>query len=126
MAKLRREHVMIAREMIARDASIRDVAGKLDVDESTLRYGLKRPVDAPDGRRDQGTALDGWEDVVNGVLHRFGDGRVFAGSTTRCSARTVCDVLVREFGFREATSRCAGTSTGPTAPRRPPCCGPRR
>ena len=40
---------MIAREMIARDASIRDVAGKLDVDESTLRYRLKRPLDAPDG-----------------------------------------------------------------------------
>jgi hypothetical protein len=59
MAKLRREHVMIAREMIARNASIRDVAGKLDVDESTLRYRLKRPLDAPDGRRDRGTARSG-------------------------------------------------------------------
>jgi DNA-binding Lrp family transcriptional regulator len=51
MAKLRREHVMIAREMIARDVSIREVAGKLGVDESTLRYRLDRPLDAKDGRR---------------------------------------------------------------------------
>jgi hypothetical protein len=51
MAKLRREHVMIAREMIDRDASIRDVASTLGVDESTLRYRLSRSLDAPDGRR---------------------------------------------------------------------------
>ena len=99
MAKLRREHVMIAQEMIARDASIRDVAGKLGVDESTLRYRLKRPLDAPDGRRERETALDGWADVVTGVLQRFGDARVRAGSTTRCPARVVFDVLVREFAF---------------------------
>ena len=99
MAKLRREHVMIAREMIARDASIRDVAGKLDVDESTLRYRLKRPLDAPDGRRDRGTALDGWAAVVTAVLERFGDPRGLAGGTAHCPTRTVFDVLMREFGF---------------------------
>ena len=99
MAKLRREHVMIAREMIARDASIRDVAGKLGVDESTLRYRLKRPLEAPDGRRDRGTALDGWDPVVTAVLERFGDARVQAGGPARCPARVVFDVLVREFGF---------------------------
>lgn len=99
MAKLRREHVMLAREMMTRDASIRDVAGQLGVDESTLRYRLKRPLDAPDGRRDPGTAVDGWEGVVVGVLERFGDSRVVAGSSTRCPARVVFDVLVREFSF---------------------------
>ncbi len=100
MAKLRREHVMIAREMIARDASIRDVAGKLGVDESTLRYRLKRPLEAPDGRRDRGTALDGWDTVVTAVLERFGDARVLEGGTARCPTRVVFDVLVREFGFQ--------------------------
>jgi hypothetical protein len=99
MAKLRREHVMIARGMLARDASIRDVAGKLGVDESTLRYRLKRPLEAPDGRRDRGTALDGWDAVVTAVLERFGDARVTAQGTGRCPARVVFDVLVREFGF---------------------------
>jgi len=36
---------------------------------------------------------------VAGVVTRFGDARVTPGSTTRCQARTVFDVLVREFGF---------------------------
>ena len=99
MAKLRREHVMIAREMIARDVSIREVAGKLGVDESTLRYRLDRPLDAKDGRRDRKTALDGWAAVVTAVLERFGDGRVVEGAKTRCPTRVVFDVLVRDFGF---------------------------
>jgi transposase len=99
MAKLRREHVMIAREMIDRDASMRDVAGKLGVDESTLRYRLKRPLDAADGRRDRPTALDGWDPVVRVVLERFGDARVIDGAKTRCPTRVVFDMLVRDFGF---------------------------
>jgi transposase len=90
---------MIAREMIDRDASIRDVAGKLGVDESTLRYRLSRPLDAPDGRRDRRTVLEGWEPVVSAVLERFGDARVIAGGTARCPTRVVFDVLVREFAF---------------------------
>ena len=96
MAKLRREHVMIAREMIARDVSIREVADKLGVDESTLRYRLDRPLDAKDGRRDRKTALDGWDTVVTAVLERFGDGRVVEGAKTRCPTRVVFDVLTRD------------------------------
>jgi transposase len=38
MAKLRRERAMTAREMVARNVSIRQVAEQLGVDESTLRY----------------------------------------------------------------------------------------
>ncbi|MGQ0642069.1 MAG: IS21 family transposase [Gemmatimonadaceae bacterium] len=90
---------MIAREMIERHVSIRDVAAKLGVDESTLRYRVKRPPDAPDGRRDRVTVLDGWSAVVTAVLERFGDARVSAGSTTRCATRVVFDMLVREYGF---------------------------
>ncbi|MGH7711785.1 MAG: IS21 family transposase [Gemmatimonadaceae bacterium] len=99
MAKLRREHVMIAREMIDRHVSIREMAAKLDVDESTLRYRLNRPPEALDGRRDRATVLDGWSAVVTAVLERFGDARVSAGSTTRCPTRVVFDVLLREYGF---------------------------
>jgi transposase len=109
---------MIAREMIDRDASIRDVASKLGVDESTLRYRLKRPLDAPDGRRERGTALDGWDGVVTSVLERFGDARVLAGGTTRCQARVVFDVLAREFGFTgsyQAVRRYLHRTYGPPA-----------
>jgi len=99
MAKLRREHVMIAREMIERSVSIRAVAAQLGVDESTLRYQLARPDDAPDGRRDRPTAVDGWEPVIRGILERFGDRRVVADGPGRCPTHVVHGVLVREFGF---------------------------
>jgi transposase len=100
MAKLRRDQIMIAKEMVARDVSQRTVASQLGVDESTLRYHLGRPQDAPDGRRDRVSALDGWADQVTAVLERFGDARVVVGATTRCQAQVVHGVLVREFGFR--------------------------
>lgn len=100
MAKLGREHVMLAQEMTARGVSVRTVAGQLGVDESTLRYRLARSADAPDGRRERATVLDGWEAVVTAVLQRFADERVTAGHHGRCSAHVVHGVLVREFGFR--------------------------
>jgi transposase len=99
MAKLRREHVMIAREMIQRSVSIRAMAAQLGVDVSTLRYRLERPADAPDGRAVRGTALDGWAPVVRGILERFGDRRVVSDGAGRCPTHIVHDVLVREFGF---------------------------
>ena len=40
---------MIAQEMKCRDVSVRRIAAQLDVDESTLRYRLKRSLDAADG-----------------------------------------------------------------------------
>lgn len=52
--------MIVAREMVARDVSIRQAAAQLRVDESTLRYHLGRPVDAVDGRRARTSALDGW------------------------------------------------------------------
>jgi len=96
--------------MIARDVSIRQTAAQLGVDESTLRYHLKRPSDAADGRRARATALEGWEEVVTGVLARFGDARVSAdergeerSGAARCPAhcptRVLYDILVREFAF---------------------------
>ena len=38
---------MVAREMVGRDVSVRQTAAHLGVDESTLRYHLARPSDAP-------------------------------------------------------------------------------
>ena len=58
--------------MIGREVSVRQTAAQLGVDESTLRYHLKREVDAPDGRRERESVLDGWEATVSSVLARFG------------------------------------------------------
>jgi len=90
---------MVAREMVAREVSIRQTAAHLGMDESTLRYRLGRPADAPDGRRARPSALDGWGPRVAAVLERLGDARVVVGSTTRCPSRVVYEVLGREYGF---------------------------
>lgn len=99
MAKLGGPQVMVTREMVTRGVPLRQVARQLGVTEGALRYRLDRPGDAPDGRRERPTALDGWDAIVTAVLERFGDGRVTPGSATRCEARQVFDVLVREYGF---------------------------
>jgi len=44
---------MLAQEMVDRAVSVRQVATQLGVDESTLRYRLRRPLDAPDGRSER-------------------------------------------------------------------------
>lgn len=99
MAKLGRAQVMVAQEMIDRGVAVRQVARQVGVTEGALRYRLQRPAAAPDGRRERVTALDGWDARVTAVLERFGDARVTAASDTRCEARQVYDVLVREDGF---------------------------
>lgn len=99
MARLRREHLMVAQEMVARDVPVRQVARDLGVDESTVRYHLAKVAEAPDGRRDRPSVLDGWQDRVNAVLTRFGDPRVDGDSDVRVEAVVVHGVLRREFGF---------------------------
>lgn len=100
MAKLRRTHVMIAKEMIERGTSIRHAAAQLGVDESTLRYRLHRALDGPDGRRQRATALAGWDERVDAVLARFDDARVLADGAGHCAAQTLYEVLQREYDFR--------------------------
>ena len=90
---------MVAEQMIERGVAVRQVARQLGVTEGALRYRLRQGTDQPDGRRVRATALDGWEELVSAVLERFGDARVTADGTTRCEARQVYDVLVREYGF---------------------------
>ena len=95
---------------------VRRIAAGLGVDESTLRYRLSRAPDTPDGRRDRPSLLGPHAHVVEAVLERFGDGRVVeGGGPARCAARTVYDVLVREYGFtgsyqtvRRHLKRCYG------------------
>jgi transposase len=97
MAKLRRDQVMVAQGMVERGASIRQVARQLGVAESALRYRLKRPPDAPDGRRDRAAALDGWEARVDAVLTRFG--ATPAEGQQAVPASVLHELLVREHGF---------------------------
>jgi transposase len=90
---------MIAHEMVDRSVSVRQVAAQLGVDESTLRYRLGRPLDAPDGRSVRPTALAGWEERVDAVLARFGDARVVPGGSGHCQAQLLHEILRREFHF---------------------------
>ena len=90
---------MIAREMQGREVSVREIARHLAVDESTLRYRLKRAADAPDGRRDRPSVMDRWHDAVRGILERLDDGRVVAESTRCVGAHVVHATLVRDYGF---------------------------
>src|ERR1700738_3314823 len=99
MAKLGRAHVMIAQAMVDRAVSVRQVATQLGVDESTLRYRLGRPVDAPDGRTARPTALAGWDERIDVVLARFGDARVVPEGTGHCEAQMLHRLLVAEYQF---------------------------
>lgn len=99
MARLRKEHVMIAREMVERDVPVRQVVRDLGVDESTLRYHLGRSPTATDRRKDRASALDGWQERLDAVLTRFADPRVGGDALDRVEASVVHSVLRREFGF---------------------------
>jgi transposase len=99
MARLRTEQVMIATEMVARQVPVRQVARQLGVDESSLRYRLARPVDAPDGRQDRVSVLDGWEARVDAVLARFDDPRLRGEGRAAVEASVVHGVLRRDYGF---------------------------
>ena len=67
---------MIAKEMVGRDVSVRQVARQLGVDESSLRYRLGRPDDVPDGWQERPSVLDDWDARVDAVLARFDDLRL--------------------------------------------------
>jgi len=64
---------MVAEGMTRRGTSIRQVAGQLGVSEGALRYRLKRRAAGVvvDGRSNQQTAVDGFEDLVHGLLERL-------------------------------------------------------
>jgi FixJ family two-component response regulator len=99
MARLRQEHLLVMREMVARDVPVRQVARDLGVDESTLRYHLARADAAPDGRRDRKSVVHGWEARIAVVLARFADPRIRGEAMDRVEASVVHGVLRREFAY---------------------------
>lgn len=99
MARLRREALMVAQQMVARQVPVRQVARQLGVDESSLRYRLGRSAAAPDGRRERPSVLDGWDARVEAVLARFDDPRLRGVPGATVEASVVHGVLERDYGF---------------------------
>ncbi len=100
MAKLGEEQVMVARAMVGRDVSIRQVARQLGVTEGALRYRLRKAgsESRPDGRSLQPTAVEGYEAAVTAILERLECRRV-TGAGRPVQARTVYEVLRREYDY---------------------------
>jgi len=99
MARLRRDALMVAQQMVERRVPVRQVARQLGVDESSLRYRLKRPPEAWDGRQERPSVLDGWDARVDAVLARFDDPRLRGEGGAGVEASVVHGVLQREYGF---------------------------
>jgi len=99
MARLRKDELMVARQMIERQVPVRQVARQLGVDESSLRYRLRRPAEAPDGRQERPSVLDGWDARVDAVLARFDDPRLRGEAGWAVEASVVHGVLQRDYGF---------------------------
>ena len=98
--KLTADEVRVAGKMRERGASLRRLAKDLGVTEGAVRYRLKRPkeVGRSDGRAEQATALDGYEEVVEAIQERLGDGRL-SGEGPPCQVRLIYEVLVRDHGY---------------------------
>jgi transposase len=101
MAKLGEEQVMVAEQMVGRGVSIRQLARQLGVTEGALRYRLRKRAEGEriDGRSRQSTAVAGFEEAIEVILERLEDRRV-TGKGRPVQARTVYEVLAREFGYR--------------------------
>ena len=95
------EHeIGVALRMRDRGASVRGLAKHLGVTEGALRYRLRRvrEVGRSDGRARQATALDGYEEIVEAIQERLGDGRL-TGEGRPCQVRLIYEVLVRDHGY---------------------------
>lgn len=99
MARLRKDAIMVAQQMVERQVPVRQVARQLGVDESSLRYRLSRPAEAPDGRQERPSVLDGWDARVDAVLARFDDPRLRGETGAMVEASVVHGVLQRDYGF---------------------------
>ena len=79
---------------------MRRLAKDLGVTEHAVRYRLKRlrESDRPDGRRGKATALAGYEEVVEAIQERLGDGRLTGGGRP-CQVRLIYEALVRDHGY---------------------------
>ena len=98
--KLTKDEILVASRMRERGASVRRLAKDLGVTEGAVRYRLKRLGEGGrlDGRAGKTTAVDGYEEVVEAIQERLGDGRLL-GEGLPCQVRLIYEALVRDHGY---------------------------
>jgi transposase len=98
MAKLREEDVMAAEVMKGRGRSVRSLARDFAVDESALRYRLKRRREgAEDGRKRQPEACAPFDDVIHAWMARQEE--PIEGGERPAPVVSLYEQLVVEHGF---------------------------
>ena len=97
MAKLSERELVCAEVLVGKGRSLRQVARDLGVDESTLRYRLRRrQAGAVDGRTKQSEACAPFEDTITAWIER----QDWSGLGDRPeSVQLLFEKLVREHGF---------------------------
>ena len=97
MAKLSERELVCAEVLVGKGRSIRSVAKELGVDESTLRYRLKRrAAGAVDGRAQQAEACAPFESVIQAWIER----QDWEGASGRPeSVQSLYETLVSEHGY---------------------------
>lgn len=99
--KLSEEQITVAKGMRDRGTSVRQLAKQLGVTEGALRYRLAKSEDPmPDGRANQPTALDSYEEAVLAIQERLRDGRLKEEWGRPCQAREIYEALVRDHDYR--------------------------
>jgi len=98
MTKLREEDVMVAEKMKGLGSSVRSLARSFKVDESTLRYRLKRLGErAVDGRTRQVSVCSSYDEVVQAWIKEQEE-RVNQGERP-LPVRDLHELLVSEHGY---------------------------
>lgn|GEM_PF-3083615 len=97
MAKLSERDLVCAEVLVGKGKSVRSIATDLGVDESTLRYRLKRRAErAIDGRANQPESCSAFEPIIMAWIAR----QDFTGETGRPeSMKSLYEVLVAEHGY---------------------------
>lgn len=96
MAKLNEREIMSAETIVKKGMSIRQAAGLMKVDESTLRYHLKRRRSRKkDGRKNQPEVCSSHADLIQAWINR----QPWDGSGRPESIRMLYDELVAEHQF---------------------------
>lgn len=95
MTRFREEEIVCAEVLLTKGRSVRGIAGELGMDESTLRYHLKRRrAKSTDGRRGKSEACAAFDAVI---LKWIADQSAAIGRPT--SVRLLYERLVAQHGF---------------------------
>src|SRR5690625_3087975 len=97
VARLSERDLVCAEVLVGKGKSVRSIATDLGVDESMLRYRLKRRADrAIDGRGNQPESCSAFEPIIMAWIAR----QDFTGETGRPeSMKSLYEVLVAEHGY---------------------------